>query len=145
MLCMSGKRLLARTGLAAALGILIFLFISAASSQATPIKPDVQRMIRESQQSQKPFIPARAGWTEPASTTAALHNPVLESLKGDNAREEFRETLALVATPDPWLVVALVTIIVLMRKLRLIEENRKRAALVPVGARNPETEEPLAA
>lgn len=142
MLCMSGKRLLARTGLAAALGMLIFLFISAASSQATPIKPDVQRMIRESQQSQKPFIPARAGWTEPTSTTAALHNPVLESLKGDNARQEFRETLALVATPDPWLVIALVTIIVLMRKLRLIEESRKRAALVPVQASNavPETE-----
>lgn len=137
---MTGKRLLARTGLAAALGMLIFLVLSSASSYATPIKPDVQRMIQESQQSQKPFIPARAGWSEPTSTTAALHNPVLESLKGDNARQEFRDTLAMIATPDPWLVVAMLTIIVLMRKLRTIEEARKHAAVVPVVGSDPETQ-----
>ena len=141
---MTGKRLLARTGLVAALGMLIFLVLSSASAHATPIKPDVQRMIRESQQSQKPFIPARAGWSEPTSTTAALHNPVLESLKGDNARSEFRETLAMVATPDPWLVVAFLTIILLMRKLRTIEESRRRA-VVPVMTGNAEPETQLAA
>lgn len=127
---MSGKHLLARTGWAAALGVLIFLVLSSVNSPATPIKPDVQRMIRESQQAQQPFIPARAGWNEPSSTTAALHNPVLASLTGDRVQQEYRETLATVATPDPWIVVALGMLIVLMRKLRSIEASRKRAAAV---------------
>jgi hypothetical protein len=112
------------------------------NSQATPIKPDVQRMIRESQQAQKPFIPARAGWSESsASSSAALHNPVLESLTGDRAQQEIRETLATVATPDPWLIVALALVIVLMRKLRSIEAQRKRAAAISLVARGDQPEQ----
>jgi hypothetical protein len=138
---MSGKHLLARTGWAAVLGMLIFLVISAVNSKATPIKPDVKRMLRESQQAEKPFIPARAGWSEPTSTSAALHNPMLESLTGDRAQQEFRETLATVATPDPWILVALGMVVVLMRKLRSIEASRKRAEAIAMAAR-PEQQEP---
>jgi hypothetical protein len=138
---MSGKHLLARTGWAAVAGMLIFLVLSSVNSPATPIKPDVQRMIRESQQAQQPFIPARAGWNEPSATTAALHNPVLASLTGDRVQQEYRETLMSVATPDPWILVALGMVIVLMRKLRSIEARRKSAAAVALVARGEQPEQ----
>jgi hypothetical protein len=116
--------------------MLIFLVLSSVNSPATPIKPDVQRMIREAQQAQQPFIPARAGWNEPSSNSPALRNPALASLTSDRVQQEYRETLATVATPDPWILVALAMVIVLMRKLRSMETARKRAeaiALVPGG------------
>lgn len=121
-----------RTGLVAALGMLIFLVLSAAESQATPIKPDVQKLLRESQSTQKPFIPARAGWSEPSSATTVVRNPVLESVVGDHVQQEFRETLTAVATPDPWIVLALATLVLLMRSLRAIEAKRNRMAQVAV-------------
>ena len=126
---MSGKRLLARTGIAAVLGMLIFLMLSTVESHATPIKPDVQKLIRQSQPSSQPFIPARAGWSEPTASSSALRNPVLASMTDDHMRQEFRETLATVATPDPWIVLSLATLILLMRKLRSIEAQRNRARI----------------
>lgn len=127
---MSGKRLLARTGLAAIIGVLVFLALSTVS-RATPIKPDVQKLIRQSQQTTKPFIPARAGWSEPTASASILKNPVLESIADSHLRQEFRETLSSVAIPDPWIALALAALIFLMRKLRSIEANRK-LALRPV-------------
>ncbi len=123
---------MARTGLVAALGMLIFLVLSSVESQATPIKPDVQKLIRQSQQTEHPFIPARAGWNEPTSATTVVRNPVLESVAGDHMRQEFRETLTAVATPDPWIALSLATLIVLMRKLRSIEARRSRVRAIAV-------------
>jgi hypothetical protein len=125
---MSGRRLLARTGFAAALGVLIFLVLSAVQSPATPIKPDLQKLLRQSQQNEQPFIPARAGWSEPAGTANLTRNPVLESISEEHMRQEFRDLLITVATPDPWFVVALVTLVLLMRKLRALEAARAREA-----------------
>jgi hypothetical protein len=136
---MSGKRLLARTGLAAIIGVLVFLALSSVS-HATPIKPDVQKMIRQSQQTAKPFIPARAGWSEPTASASILRNPVLESIADDHLRQEFRETLSTVAIPDPWIVLALASLIFLMRKLRSIEAKRN-LALQPVLIVDPATEQ----
>lgn len=139
---MSGKRLLARTGLVAALGMLLFLLLSTVESQATPIKPDVEKLIHQSQQARQPFIPARAGWTEPVAAASVARNPVLESLGSDHMRREFRETLAAVATPDPMIAVALAALIVLMRKLRSIEAERNRARLTVVVAEPAVVEQP---
>lgn len=135
---MSGKRLLARTGWAAALGMLIFLMLSSVESHATPIKPDIKKLIRQSQQQgQQTFIPARAGWSEPVASAMPARNPLLDSIAEDHMRREFRETLATVATPDPWIVIALVILIVLMRKLRSIEAERNRARATALPVTNP--------
>ncbi len=136
---------MARTGLAAVLGVLIFLLLSTVESQATPIKPDVQKLLQQSQQAQRPFIPARAGWSEPSSATTVVRNPVLESIAGDKMRQEFSETLTAVAIPDPWIVLALATLILLMRMLRSIEAKRHRAQKLIVLAERPAPSERLAA
>ena len=136
---------MARTGLVAALGMLLFLVLSTVDSQATPIKPDVQKLLRQSQQSQQPFIPARAGWNEPTSATTVVKNPILESVAGDHLSQEYRETLTAVATPDPWIVLALGALILLMRKLRTIEAQRNRMRKVAVLARPAEPPAKLAA
>lgn len=112
----------------AALGVLIFLMLSSVQSPATPIKPDVQKLLRQSQQNQQPFIPARAGWSEPGGAANPARNPVLESISEEHMRQEYRELLIAVATPDPWFVVALVTLVFLMRKLRALEAARAREA-----------------
>jgi hypothetical protein len=124
---MTGKRLLARTGLVAALGMLIFLVLSSVESQATPIKPDVQRLLKQSQQNNQPFIPARAGWNGHLASASKPNNPILESISDDHMRQEFRETLATVAIPDPSFVVGMLALIFLMRKLRSMDVRRKRA------------------
>jgi hypothetical protein len=140
---MSGKRLLARTGLVAALGVLIFLVLSSVQSPATPIKPSVQQLLRQSQQNQQPFIPARAGWSESSGTANLVRHPVLESISEEHMRQEFRDMLITVATPDPWFVVALATLVLLMRKLRAMEAVRaKEAAAMAVA--EPERETPEA-
>lgn len=120
------------------LGMLIFLVLSAVDSQATPIRPDIKKLIEQSQQAQPTFVPARAGWTESSAVTVA-RNPVLESLGGDHLRSELQGELAAVATPDPWIVLSLLTLILLMRKLRSIEaeRNRQAVALVPHEAEPP--------
>ncbi|HEY3928581.1 MAG TPA: hypothetical protein VGL89_09415 [Candidatus Koribacter sp.] len=110
--------------------MLIFLFFSVVDSQATPIKPDVQKLLQQSQQTQKPFIPARTGWNEPVASAAATHNPVLESIQDDHMRQEFKETLASIATPDPWIAFAIFMVVVLMRKLRSMEAQRRRGMAV---------------
>ncbi len=113
-----------------ALGMMIFLVLSTVDSQATPIKPDMQKLLKQAQQSQKPFIPARAGWNEPVAAASTAPNPVLESMSEQHMRQEFRETLATVATPDPWILLALGMVIVLMRRLRTLEAQRRRAAVL---------------
>jgi hypothetical protein len=125
---MNGKRLLTRTGVVIGLGMLIFLVLSAVDSPATPIRPDIKKLIQQSQQAQPTFVPARAGWTESSSVTV-VRNPVLESITGDHFRSDLRDELASVATPDPWIALSLVTLILLMRKLRSIEAERNRRAV----------------
>lgn len=117
--------------MAAVLGALLFIVLSSIDSQATPIKPDVQKMLQQSQRSRQPFIPARAGWSDSAVSSAAV-NPALQSIAQDHLRREFQETLAAIATPDPWLVVALAAVIILMRKLRSMEAERKPPTVVGV-------------
>lgn len=113
------------------LGMLLFLVLSAVDSTATPIRPDIKKLIQQSQQAQPTFVPARAGWTESSAVTV-IRNPVLESIAGDHLRSEFREELAAVATPDPWIALSLLTLIVLMRKLRSIEAQRHHQAAILV-------------
>jgi hypothetical protein len=110
-------------------GLFVFLFLSVVESSATPIKPDLKKMIHDSEQAQRPFIPARAGWSESSSITVQRF-PVLESISGDRVREQLQEELATIATPDPWVALGLVALILLMRKLRSIEAQRKRTAEV---------------
>ncbi len=47
---MSGRRLIARTGLAMLAGMIVFLLFSVVESQATPIRPDLQKLIKQSEQ-----------------------------------------------------------------------------------------------
>ena len=106
-------------------GMIVFLLLSAVESPATPIRPDVQKLIKQSEQANRPFIPARVGWSDPATVT--VKNPVLESLQGDKLHQQMREELATIATPDPWIALALAMVIFLMRKLRAMEAERNRA------------------
>jgi len=110
-------------------GMIVFLMISAVESHATPIRPDLQKLIKQSEQGKQMFIPARVGWTEPVAASVTV-NPLLESLAGEKLRQNLREELATIATPDPWIALALTTLIFLMRKLRSIE--RKRTAVAQV-------------
>lgn len=107
-------------------GIIVFLVLSAVESQATPIRPDLQKLIKQSEQGRQMFIPARAGWSAPAAAAVTV-NPLLESLSGEKWRQDLRDELASIATPDPWIALALVSLIFLMRKLRSIETQRNRA------------------
>ena len=104
----------------------LFVFLSAIDADATPIRPNIRKLVTQNQATPAPASPARAGWDGPEMPRAeARTNPVLDpavTLRSNKA------ALITAAVPDPRAVVAVIVIIFLMRTLRKIQEKQKAAA-----------------
>ena len=114
---MNGKRLLRRvlavTG--ALCGFLLFLAIT--QSQATPIRPDVKKLINQPQQPSIHFAPARAGWNGPEMARSG-DAPGLVLFGTASDAQAVRESLITAFIPDPRIVAFLVALILLLRQFR---------------------------
>ena len=144
---MSGRQILAR--LALALGLVFCICLFCGQSQATPVKPDLQKILKEQRQRQAPYEPARAGWDGPEVQRAAdvSPNPVLEAYGPASTARSIRAALTAAALPDPRAVLAIGVLIVLMRLLRQ-QHDKRRVVLqaVPIRTEQPEaTDLPRAA
>jgi len=96
-------------------------------SFATPIKPDLEKILN--QQRPKHFTPARAGWYGPEMPRGSESlNPTLESYGPASTARSVRAALTAAAIPDPKAVLAIAVLILLMRALRIIQEQRRRQA-----------------
>lgn len=134
---MTGKRLLKRITITLALATGLFIVLAAGEANATPIRPDIRKVVSESQSQPAPMVPARAGWNGPEMQPAARTIPALDpslTLRANKA------ALLAAAIPDPRALFAVAIIIILMRTLKRIEEEQKRRQPATVAAINDERE-----
>jgi hypothetical protein len=102
---------------------------------AVPIKPDLQKILKQQEQKPRHFEPAQAGWNGPEMVRPqeAAPNPVYEAYGPASTVRAIRASLLTAAKPDP---VALLGIGLLILMLRLARHERSKrevgAAVVPI-------------
>jgi disulfide bond formation protein DsbB len=112
---------------------LVALFLAAAlSAGATPIRPDIRKLVAEPTHDTIQFAPARAGWNGPEGSTsnAQFTNPAVERLTPAAAARETRAAMLALAIPDWRVIIAIAGLIVLLR----VASRRKKATEQPVFA-----------
>lgn len=114
------------------------LFLLAVPSEATPIKPDVRKLVEQPQTTPPPYEPARAGWNGPETSPA---RQALAAAEQAHVRA-VRRSLAVVVTPDPRAWALILATILLLRKVR---SPRPARAVAGEAAREPEWQMPRAA
>jgi hypothetical protein len=115
-----GKRLIERVLLGLALLVAWMTWLAAARANATPMQPDIRRMLTDQQQSPPKFGPARAGWhgsEMPRKSSAAL-NPEMERYSEASLARSIRASIAAAALPDLRVWFAIAVAILLLRRLR---------------------------
>jgi hypothetical protein len=110
------------------------LFISASflPASATPIRPDVKKLLATPPGSSVEFAPARAGWNGPEALTAqqAGLNPDLARITPAAARIEFKNAIFSALVPDPRVSAAILLTIIFLR--RWLGRQREAARPQPV-------------
>lgn len=113
--------MLLRALLALALGTLCFMLIAASDAEATPMKVDLQKIVRQAQKPPIPYAPARAGWDgpkakkDPSAGIIADFNQLMDQA---TLARRMREELTAIAIPDPRVLIGLAAVILLLRKWR---------------------------
>src|SRR5512141_2488650 len=108
----------------------------ALAASATPIRPDIHKLVAEPSQETIQFAPARAGWngSETAVNNAQFTNPAVERLTPAAAAREVRASMMALAVPDWRILAAIVGLIILLRisrrKLRS-EKKAETASVIP--------------
>jgi hypothetical protein len=116
----------------------------AMAASATPIRPDIRKLVAEPSQETIQFAPARAGWngSEAAVNNAQFTNPSVERLTPAAAAREVRASMLALAVPD-WRILA--SIIALIAVLRLVRRRKQPVVLAaPVRVVQPESLRPAA-
>lgn len=111
------------------LSTILLLFATATFAAATPIQPDIKKLLSTPRPTQH-FPPARVGWNGPEAATASA-----EALPATQftSQANFRQSLIQLATPDWRIFLALGALIFLLRMLR----QRSAPATAPVAYRIP--------
>jgi hypothetical protein len=137
----TGKRLLKRIAFTLALSCGLFIFLAAIDAHATPIRPDIRKLVTEPQQdSTARFLPARAGWQGPEMPRQQALNPALQGFDAASYARAWRAAFWAAATPEPTAVLGIVGVIFLLRTLRAREQKRagRRSLVMPEPAKKPD-------
>jgi hypothetical protein len=114
---MTGTGLLRRILLTLPLACGFLLFLGAIDGYATPIHPDIRRIVSQPQQgATAQSMPARAGWDGP-EMRAGPRPGAGSTASAALARAE-RAELVDAATPDPRAILSIAVVIFLLRLLR---------------------------
>ncbi len=126
----TGKRLAKRILFTLALTAGLFIFLTAIQAQATPIRPDIRKLVSQPQQdSSAEFMPARAGWDGPEMPRRMREvNPALAIYDSTATARAARAALLQAAIPDPRALLGIVTVIFLLRILRKGDDKRTARA-----------------
>ncbi len=133
------------TGLALLVAWMVWL--SATQAWATPMRPDIRRMIEQAQQPQPQFALARAGWNGPEARrpAAVSTNPSLAQYNPAMAVRANRAALLAAAIPDPRALLALGLCILLLRWMRHSRSTQNRPQPIAAAFARPLAEEREAA
>lgn len=110
----------------------LLLSASLLPANATPIRPDVKKLLATPPGSSLEFAPARAGWNGPEAPSAqqAGLNPDLARVTPAATRIEFKNAILSALVPDPRVSAAILLAIIFLRKW--LRREREAARLQPV-------------
>lgn len=132
---MSAKRLLKRIVSVLLMTVVTFVLLTVIRAEATPIRPDVRKVLAEPQPSADDFSPARAGWNGPETASSAQPvNTTYEQLSPANTARTVRASLIAAALPDYRVLAAILLVILLLRRIRQAYQKAHLAAAAPVPA-----------
>jgi hypothetical protein len=103
-------------GLVKLLSIAVLLLVSVSMATATPIQPDIKKLLSTPRPTQH-FAPARVGWNGPEAATASA-DALPTARFGMVPQRDLRQTLFQLAIPDWRIFLALSALILLLRQLR---------------------------
>ena len=124
---MSGKWLLKRVLLTLALAAGCAIFLAVVDAEATPIRPDIRKIVNQPHEEEPKTIPARAGWDGPEMAETQPSSLFASTLSSERLAHARRAELIAAATPDPRAILGITAVIFLLRLLRQQEERRLRA------------------
>ena len=94
---------------------------------ATPIEPDIKKILANPPLEPMPLIPARAGWNGPEiKREAPKPNLMLETYGHAATVRAVRAALWEAAVPDPRIAGALTLLILVLRRFRITQERAQR-------------------
>jgi len=87
---------------------------------ATPIRPDIRKLVSEPGENATQFAPARAGWNGPEvpTTHANSMNPAVERLSPAATARAAKASLVAAALPDWRILLAILAVIGMLRYFR---------------------------
>ena len=106
---------------------------------ATPKRLDLKKLLAQPQPKRQQFVPARAGWDGPEQNPRAA--VYFQQLSTPNSPQAMKATLLKVLVPDWRVVLALLSVILLLRYLRTMATPKESPASHP----KPSTDVPRAA
>ncbi len=129
----TGKRNLRKIALVMALMAGVLALIGGMSAEATPIRPDLRKLLEQVPDQNPQFAPARAGWEGPeaAKTPESSPNPVLEKFSPVASARAARASLITAAIPDWRIALALLALILFLRKFREGRDATPASTLIP--------------
>jgi hypothetical protein len=131
---MRGKGLLQRVFWVLAGACAFLVFVSLMQSEATPIRPDLEKLVQQPQGQQRQFPLARAGWNGPEQTpNSRTVNATYEELSPEASARHARAALRAAAIPDYRAVAGILLVILLLRRIRH-PEKLSLAATAPTEA-----------
>jgi len=100
---------------------------------AVPVKPDLEKILKEQQQRPRHYEPARAGWNGPEMVRPqdSSPNPVYEAYGPASTARAIRASLKAAATPDPVALLGIGMLILLLRVVR--SQGHRKASVVVMG------------
>lgn len=101
------------------LTLVAILCLAKVRAFATPIRPDIQKVVTQQQSPAAEFPPARAGWNGPEMASNSQNpNPTLEKIGPQASARAVRQSLAGVAFFDMKFLALIALVILLLRRIR---------------------------
>ncbi|HET8666434.1 MAG TPA: hypothetical protein VFM10_00550 [Terriglobales bacterium] len=132
---MSGKRLIKRIATVMLMTLGFFVLLAVMRAEATPIRPDVRRVLAQPQSSPAQFAPARAGWDGPEMPKSPqMVNTTYEKLSPATNARMVRQSLIAAFLPDYRALAAIALVILLLRRIRKTRQQALATAPAPAPA-----------
>jgi hypothetical protein len=127
------------------LSTIFLLFASVTMATATPIQPDIKKLLSTPRPTQH-FPPARVGWNGPEAATSSAEPIPVAQFSNLASQSNLQQSLIRIATPDWRIFLALGALIFLLRQLRQRGTAAHAPAVyrIPVDVGEPETQRPAA-
>jgi len=101
------------------MAVFFFLLLTVIRVEATPINPDIRKVLARPDYQANQFAPARAGWDGPEMSTSRPVNLTLEQVGPAATARELHAALFAAFVPDYRVVALIVLIILFFRRVSL--------------------------